>query len=162
MVTLRCTQRLLARLPVTSGADTPLPTTTLGDWYAAPLFVGPVRWVLCASERSLLPVIVPLKPARSLPARLPDATATLLAALGFAPATIEHEQAAMLPCYIGRTQNQSVTGSLTELVRQARAYMEYRQTGDVLAVMLELSEMPCGMLGHDSPDRRTRSLLGAA
>ena len=162
MMTLRCTQRLLARLPATLDADVTPPTTTLGDWYASPLYIGPVRWVLCASERSLLPVILPLKPAKSLPDRLPDAAGLLLDALGIAGATIEREWAAMSPCRIGRTQNRAVVGSVNELVQQARAYLQYPPAGDLVTIMLLLSEMPCGMLGHDAPDRRTRSLLGAA
>jgi hypothetical protein len=150
------------RLPAAADGEPPSPTTTLGDWHAGPLFIGPLRWVLCVSERSLLPVIVPLKPAKTLPARLPDAAATLLAALGIAAATIEHERAAMSPCYIAPTQNRSVLGSLNELVWQARAYLEHRPMRDLISVTLQLSEMPCGMLGYDALDRRTRSLLGSA
>jgi hypothetical protein len=162
MMTLRCTQRLLTRLPATTGAESTAPTTLLGDWYAAPLFIGPARLVLCASERSLLPVILPLKPAVSLPDRLPDALVETLQALGIPDAVIDRERAAMTPCQVGRTTNRAVLGTVVDLVWHARAIIADGGTLDLPTLRFHLWEMPCSILKYDVPGRRTRDLLGAA
>ena len=162
MMTLRCTQRLLTRLPATAAAESTAPTTLLGDWYAAPLFIGPARLVLCASERSLLPVILPLKPAVSLAARLPDALVETLQALGIPDTVIDRERAAMTPCQVGRTTNRAVLGTVVDLVWHARAIVADGGTLDLPTLRFHLWEMPCSILKYDAPGRRTRALLGAA
>ena len=161
-MTLRCTQKLLARLPPTSHGDPPAPTTMLGDWYAAPLYIGPARLVLCANERSLLAVVLALKPAASLPDRLPIAVADALHALSIPTATIERERVAMSPCHVARTANRAVLGTLTDLVWHARAIVADGGSLDLPTLQFHLWEMPCSILGHDAPDRRTRAILGAA
>ena len=161
-MTLRCTRKLLARLPPTSQGDAPAPTTVLGDWYAAPLYIGPARFVLCASERSLLAVVLALKPAASLPDRLPIAVAEALRALSIPAATIERERGAMTPCHVGCTGNRAVLGTLTDLVWHARAVVADGGRLDLPTLHFHLWEMPCSILGHDAPERRTRALLGAA
>ncbi|GEM_PF-2377023 len=59
MFTLRCTKKLLTRLKVKPDPRPPPPTTKLGDWCADVLNMGRERLVLCVSELTLLPVIVP-------------------------------------------------------------------------------------------------------
>ena len=162
MMTLRCTRRLLSRLPATSEGEPAVPTTLLGDWYAAPLYIGPARFVLCASERSLFPVILALKPAASLPDRLPLAVAEALDTLAIPRATIERERIAMSPCLVGPTSNRAVLGTVMDLVWHARAIVDDGGTLDLATLRTQLWEMPCSILGYDAPDRRTRSLLGAA
>src|SRR5258708_25164788 len=112
MVTLRCTQKLLRRLDVT---DKPVASTTvLGDWYANVLFSRPHQLVLCVSERSLLPVVLPAKETNTLASRLSVAVSEVLQRLGVAPTLIEREQIAMRDFAYGRTQNRRVLGSLND------------------------------------------------
>ena len=59
MFTLRCTKKLLTRLRVKPELRPPPSTTKLGDWYADTLDLGHERLVLCVSELTLLPVVVP-------------------------------------------------------------------------------------------------------
>ena len=59
MFTLRCTKKLLTRLKVKPDLQPPPSTTKLGDWYADTLNLGRERLVLCVSELTLLPVVVP-------------------------------------------------------------------------------------------------------
>ena len=79
MYTLRCTQKLRSRgLKPATGVDRS-PDTVLGDWYATLLHSRPQQLVLCVSERSLLPVVLAAKDARSLPQRLAEAVPVMLA-----------------------------------------------------------------------------------
>jgi len=73
MVTLRCTQKLLRRLGVSTKAETPQPTTVLGDWYANLVYSRPHQLVLCLNERSLLAVLVSAREGKSLDARFREA-----------------------------------------------------------------------------------------
>src|SRR5688572_12510753 len=89
MYTLRCTARLIARLPLDepdyatrAGAT----TTRLGDWYATVHTQHRRAWVLAVSERSLLPVLIPLAPAYNLPLRLMLAVSDWMRALGVSSA----------------------------------------------------------------------------
>ena len=80
MFTLRCTGKLLKRLGRPDEASPAVPSTRLGDWYAHLLFTRP-QIVLCVSERTLLPVLIPAADAASLVPRLRDAVGTMLRAL---------------------------------------------------------------------------------
>ena len=59
MFTLRGTKKLLARLRMKPDVQAPPSPTRLGDWYADTLNLGRERLVLCVSELTLLPVVVP-------------------------------------------------------------------------------------------------------
>src|SRR5438034_9676807 len=101
MFTLRCTAKLRKRLGTTEETPSPPPSTTLGDWYAHLLFTRP-QLVLCVSERTLLPVLVPARDGSLLVARLRDAAGQMLAALGVAAAAVASEQEAMMAAGIGQ------------------------------------------------------------
>jgi hypothetical protein len=70
------------------GESPPSSTGRLGDWYASLLVVHSAHLVLCLSERTLLPVIVPAKDIATLPTRLPLAVGEILQAIGVAEAGI--------------------------------------------------------------------------
>ena len=91
MFTLRCTQKLLRRGLAESTEGAAAPTTLLGDWYANVLVTRPQHLVLCISERTLLPVIVPAKGVGMLPVRLIEALSPILAALSIPPASAQAE-----------------------------------------------------------------------
>ena len=116
MVTIRCTQKLLRR--VSPAASIAAPTTRLGDWYANILFARPEQLVLCVSERSLLSVVVPARPATALPMRLAQSLGEVLARLDVAPVHIANEQCQMESFAFGRTSNRRVLGTLNELMFQ--------------------------------------------
>jgi hypothetical protein len=83
MFTLRCTAGLRERLVETEKIASAPPSTRLGDWYAHLLFTRP-QLVLCVSDRTLLPVLVPARESRLLVPRLREAVAQMLGALGVA------------------------------------------------------------------------------
>ena len=102
MFTLHCTAKLRDRL------NRPLPdarsptTTRLGDWYATVLFWKP-QLALLVNERTLLPVLLPLAPAKTLTERIGPAVSQVLQMHGIDRDFVERELAAMadvaaLPC----------------------------------------------------------------
>src|SRR4051812_33902455 len=114
MVTVRCTQKLLRRLPVTT--DPTASTALLGDWYANMLFSRPQQLVLCVSERALLPIVLPAKQLQSLVPRLALAVGEVLLQLGVNPTLVQTEQNEMRSFAYGRTQNRRVLGSLNDFI----------------------------------------------
>ncbi len=81
MTVFRCTQRVLRRFTLTAIEPETASTGVLGDWYANLLNFGPTRLVLCQSERSLLPVILPAR-NKVFPAAFGSALSRVLLALG--------------------------------------------------------------------------------
>jgi hypothetical protein len=70
-------------------------TTVLGDWYANILFSRPQQLVLCVSERTLLPVVLPAKGIETLAQRLSAALGEVLLQLGVSPELIQKEREEM-------------------------------------------------------------------
>ena len=114
MVVLRCTRKLLVRLKRTEvPADVPS-TTRLGDWYGNILQIGRRQHLLLISERSRLPVVIPIREAKHLEAVFPDAVCNVLAAVGIGAEDIADERSRMSEISFGRTNNRSLLGTLND------------------------------------------------
>ena len=114
MMTLRCTQKLLRRVGGTAKADTPPPTTVLGDWYANLLHTGPEQLVLCMNERSLLVVLLPARDFRNVGPRFRGQVASLLTRIGVPAPAVAAEEQGMSQLAFGPTANRKVLGCLNE------------------------------------------------
>ena len=82
MVVLRCTQKLLVRLKQVGDLPPVESTTRLGDWYGNILWIGRCQHLLFISERSRLPVLIPIREAKPLSTVLPDAVCERLVIVG--------------------------------------------------------------------------------
>ncbi len=69
MLALRCTKRLLDKLPPSLGSASVQAPGALGHWYANLLQIHSKPHVLALSERSLLCVVLPAAPYANLLAR---------------------------------------------------------------------------------------------
>ena len=151
MFTLRCTARLRKRLGTTEDTASTPPSTKLGDWYAHLLFTRP-QLVLCVSERTLLPALIPARDGSVLVPRLREAVGQMLRALGIAQAAVAAEEEAMMEAVIGKTMSRQVLGSMNDFVRMLDSY---RGVGTLLEVSLRLAETPCGPLRMKRPRDET-------
>ncbi len=159
MYTLRCTRRLLSKLPHETTASAPPATTILGDWYANVLNIGSARLILCTNERSLLSVIVPAKNPAQLPIRLRDAAVALFRRLGYPEEAIAHEERAMAELVVGPTANRSVLGSMTDITWHCRWYAEDHAVVDLRDLELRLADMPMLSQEPAAPEDRAAALL---
>jgi hypothetical protein len=89
MFTLHCTQKLRDRIKADLASPSPS-NTLLGNWYATALFWKP-QVALLVSERTLLPVLMPLAPAATLAPRFPTQLALVLKAHGIGADAIAQE-----------------------------------------------------------------------
>jgi hypothetical protein len=160
MFTLRCTRKLLRKIPAAILGENVAPTTLLGDWYANVLFLRPHQIVLCISERTLLPLIVPANDAVHLVDRLVKELPEILTALKIQPSAIVQEIGAMQVRCIGSTNDRRVVGSLNELVFQLQHQLRFRPGLALVEHALRLAETPMSLI-NSSPDRATQSLFDA-
>ena len=162
MVTLRCTRKLLARLPGmwVPESEAP-PTTALGDYVATVVFARPAHIVIALSERTLLPVLLASAPGATLLARFPDRVAETLRAVGVRESAVVEEVEAMAPLRTGRTtaDHRRVLGTLMDFVRMLPSYLERGES--LLEALLHLAEAPCSVIGMETPKRETLRTLNA-
>src|SRR5213593_3262283 len=110
MVILRCTQQLLLRLKQFDDVNSVPSTTRLGDWYGNVLRMGNRHELLFISERSRLPVMIPLRQANRLRSAFPDAVCQMLTAVRVPTAAVESERLQMSEIAFGRTKSRSLLG----------------------------------------------------
>jgi hypothetical protein len=166
MFYLHCTKKLLDRIkPEISPPG--YGDTQLGNWYAAPIFWKP-QVVLLVSERTLLPVLMPLAPVATLARRFPAQLALVLKEHGVPADFIAQEVWRMGEVSYAKTANRSVVGILNEFSKQAEFWLaayayEKGDDDDLLAISAKVAETPCSPLykGSVSPDRALRELVGA-
>src|SRR5207244_3984031 len=105
----------------------------------------------------LLPVLVPARNAKSLPARLPEVVAEVLSAIGIADAAIRREVAEMSRVVLGRTSDRRVLGSMSDFAFMLKFHLD--DGGTLLDAALELAESPCKPIEMQSPRRATVALF---
>lgn len=135
-------------------------TTLLGPWYATA-----ARWrpqtALFVNEATLLPVFLPLAPARTVLSRFPHALAEVLDRHGVSANWIEQEVAQMSDCVTAKTANRSVVGIMNEFLFLAGVHRAEDDL-DLRTLSLELARTPCSPLykRHVSPDRELAASVG--
>jgi hypothetical protein len=159
LVVFRCTQRVIKRFRLEPEAVPPTSSCLLGDWYANLLNVGPARFVLCLSERSLLPVILPARNG-VFPQQFPEFLREVLQALHVAPERVHAEVVAVSETAFAKPRSRSVLGTLNDFGFHAWHYIADPQWHDTpLQAALKLAEMPSKAIGYNSPDRIVHSLF---
>ena len=121
---------------------------------AAALFWKP-QVALFVNEATLLPVLVPLAPARTLAKRFPEHLEAVLDALGTDPRFAAAEVAATVDPRWARTAKRSVVGIMNECTLLADVHRFHEHRDDVVSVAVRLAGTPCGPLytRHSFPDQ---------
>ena len=156
------TRKLLTRMRAAVVDDLPTSTTALGSWYATTLPWRP-QVALFMSDRTYLPVLMPLAPAVTVVDRLAGELAVVLSALDVEPAFIQRELAEMDRYVVAPTANRSVVGSLTEFGLLAGHRRDRTGAEDLLAFSLWLAQVPVTPLRkrHGFADREVLALAAA-
>ena len=136
-------------------------TTLLGDWYANIVFSKPQQLVVCISERTLLPVVVPAKNIHGLPERLCAQLEQLLQFIGVPSAAIEHELAQMHEHQFASTASKSVLGSLNESIFHLSWMLSAHRDCSLLEHAVRLGNIPNKPIGYSFASEATRSLFRA-
>src|SRR6476661_8072373 len=121
MVVLRCTQKLLVRLKRAGDVPAAESTTRLGDWYGNIFRIGRRQHLLFISERSRLPVVIPIRELKRLGTVFPDAVCERLSLVGIAARDIAEEEMRMSELVFSRTRNRSLLGTLNDFAFMTRS-----------------------------------------
>lgn len=164
MVVLRRTRKLARALPVTADASAQS-ETALGDWYVNQFTVDRRPLLLLVSARALLPILLPARQVRTLPARLPDIVAVRLRRLGVPASVVTAEVAAMTPVATGPTVDRSVVGIMVDYAKSVPFHLTRgawdETTLPFVAAILE--ETPWHASGRDEdvvfPNQKAPELL---
>ena len=162
MVVFRCTRRLAKRFNLRLTDDVSPPASVLGDWYANLLNVGHSRLVLCLSERSLLPVLLPAR-KREFPERFSDYLIPVLEHLGLPRGIVESEARLSREALLAPTRSRRILGALNDFAANAVFLLrDAVPPCSPFEAALRLSEMPSKPLDFGCPNRVARSLLSRA
>lgn len=161
MFVLRCTKKLYQRIePWAAPEREPLSpaTTRLGDWTGNIVIIRRQHLVLAVSNVTLLPVLLPLAPAKTLLTRLPEAVRAVLMALEIDPRKIDSEVNGMGEVIVTGTNDRWVLGSINDFGRLLEAYLDQRSLVDVA---LHVAEAPCSPIGMARPRDETVRVFSA-
>jgi hypothetical protein len=158
MVVLRCTLKLLVRLTQVGDLPPVESTTRLGDWYGHILRIGRRQHLLFISERSRLPVALPITESKRLGTVFPDAVCERLAIVGVTAEDIAAERARMSAIAFGRTRNRSLLGTLNDYALMAQSVDARRTEPESPEELMRfLSQTPILPLDGASPIELTRA-----
>ncbi|MGH7593496.1 MAG: DUF6933 domain-containing protein [Gemmatimonadales bacterium] len=147
MVVVRCTQRLLKRFDrVPDDRNDTGPDSKLGNWYANVITTRPRHLALCANERTLLSVVVPVAPISGFLDRFRDAALRRIHQTPVAASLRLPDAAAFVEIQVGRTQSRSVLASMNQLRLDAQVWLENGPTGDIEELGRWLCDRPCSAL----------------
>lgn len=161
MFTIRCTQKLLARLGSVPVTIITTPDTVLGDWYANLIRVGWMQVVLAVSERTLFPLVVPAKESRTLVPRLMEALAKQLLSIGVPQEDVQAELQTMQSSVIAKTANRRVLGSLNDLAFQLETGIKHSPDRSLIELSLCLAKTPLTYIEYASPQYATVAAFAA-
>ena len=160
MVVLRCTQKLLVRLKQVQNLPAVESTTRLGDWYGNILQLGRRQHLLFISERSRLPVVIPIRESKRLAEVFPDAVCEVLSNVGVATTDIADERSRMSEIAFGRTRNRSLLGTLNDFAFMAQqGNMNRAEPESPEELMRFLAQTPILPLEGASPIELTRAVF---
>jgi hypothetical protein len=161
MLVLRCTQKLLARLKQRDSLPGIESTTRLGDWYGNILQLGRRQCLIFISERSRLPVVIPIGEGRRLASVFPDAVCDVLGHVGVAADDIADERSRMSDIAFGRTRNRSLLGTLNDFTFMAQVGNARRPEPETPEELMRfLAQTPILPLNGASPIELTRAAFG--
>jgi len=141
--------------------------TALGDWYVNRVVVDRQPLLLLVSSASLLPMIVPARDVRSLPARLSSLVEGRLTRLGLDKSIVDCEIGEMGTVVIGQTIDRSVLGIMVDFAKGIPYYLEPGGWDETTLRMVEhrLAETPCHAARRADrvifPETKTPELLHA-
>ena len=160
MVVLRCTQQLLHRLRRADDGPAVKSTTTLGDWCGNLIRMGNRHVLLFISERSRLPVLIPIRQANKLRTVLPDAMSYMLAWMRVPEEVIAKEREQMSEVAFGRTNSRSLLGTMNDFSFGVRVHFMTSRTESLEDIARELAKTPIMPLKGECPIDLTRAAFG--
>jgi hypothetical protein len=122
--------------------------------------MGRRQALIFISERSRIPVIIPIREAKRLATEFPNAVCDVLAIVGVPAADIAEERSRMSEIAYGRTKNRSLLGTLNDFSFGAHLHFVAAPQDSLEDIALRLAETPIMPLDGACPIDLTRGLFG--
>lgn len=143
-------------MPRPEPSDEPT-TTRLGDWYAHVVWERP-RTILCVSEHTFLPLVLPGKKAKTeLVPAIVDAVPRALRDVGIDEDAIEAESLAMNEVLVDKTASRRVLGTMNQMKYSLEHML--RDGLSNLEMQRYLYGFVCMSADEHFPDKATRKLF---
>lgn len=160
MFALRCTRKLLDRIP-DAVSEPGSSDTLLGDWYANVHEAEPPL-VLLLSERTLLPIVIPLEPIDQIVVNICEQLAFVLRDLGVDREHITRELQLMTRGEVGKTANRRVARLMSDPMYHLGHARYDRKFKSLSKLSAYLGAFPLNALGFQTAGEVTRDLFAAA
>lgn len=160
MIVLRCTQQLLHRLRHVDDGPAVTSTTRLGDWYGNTIRMGNRHVLLFISERSRLPVLIPIRQANKLRTVLPDAMSDMLAWMRVPEEAIAEECEQMSEVVFSRTNSRTLLGTMNDYAFMSDGAFAPKRDEPLGHVARFLAKTPIMPLKGECPLDLTRAAFG--
>lgn len=157
-LTIRITAKLARRVNEPLVAAPSSSTGLLGDWYANLLYIDRQQIILAVSEKTLFPLLIPAKDAKTFPQRMRESLAESLAALNVPADKIYTELVEMDSWVFAKTASRQVLGSMNDFANALDFYVGHGES--LKRLEQRLGETPCSPIGMDSPIDATCKLFG--
>ena len=151
MYSICCTRKLLDRGGRRQLVSPASPTTVLGNWYANIVFARPEQLVVCISENTLLPVVVPAKDFTRLPERIASAVSDILKVIEVPDDDIAAEFLEMQDAHFSKTTDRRILGCLNDFVFHVQHGAGSHPELSLHERALRLARMPCASLQYAYP-----------
>ena len=158
MIMVRATAKLLKKLKSDKEENPPKSTGILGDWYCDIAIIQKQHLILCVSQRTLLPIILPAKDPASFPKRLRSALDVVLTKIGVSKKDIDAELVEMEDVVISKTASRQILGSMSDFLHILDAMLDHGAPLDQMT--WHLGDTPCSPLGMSSPLEETAKVFG--
>ena len=128
--------------------------------YGNILWIGRRQHLLFISERSRLPVVIPIREGKRLAEVFPDAVCEVLGKVSVAAADISDERSRMSEIAFGRTKNRSLLGTLNDFAFMAQVGSARRPEPETPEELIRfLAQTPILPLDGASPIELTRAVF---
>jgi hypothetical protein len=148
MLTIRCTTKLLKRMPAADAPGAPTPDTRLGDWYATVLQMRPQHLVLLVNDRTRLPVVLAVRAFLAPGPNIAEAIAHVLEDLGIEPGVVRDERRAMAVVSFARPSSRNISETMNALALRLEELRERSPNLADHALSLKLCEFPVAIPGN--------------
>ena len=159
MTTIHTTQKAWNRLGKNRKSVIADDESTSDCWCAHIFYSGHTQFLMITNERTLLTVVLPAKDLQRISEVLPQSIDILLQTYGVEkPARDKYIQQLSALQYSRNTKRQ-ILGSMNDFIRMAKYILEDEPGLSLLAVSLQLCNIPCSPIKMKSPQKATMDLI---
>ncbi len=150
---IRATAKVLKKLKAEVVENPPQSSGVLGDWYCNFAIIQKQHLLICVSQKTLLPIVLPAKDFASFPDRLRNELGEVLAKIGVSDQKIATELTGMESVVISKTASRQVLGSMNDFLHLLDAMLD--RSTPTSQMIWRLGDAPCSPIKMSTPLQET-------